>query len=100
MCGIYLGIKELLNDEQMIRLPLTGVIWSNFQVKRLEGIVRVDRNLALEVLHFECYYTWFPCVQVGEVLLCPNDVLQLPSHEDTTKESMHWGHQATGAGAR
>ena len=35
-------IKELLDDQQLVRLPLVGVVWHHFEVQRLERVVRVD----------------------------------------------------------
>jgi len=37
-----LCIKELLDDQQLVRLPLIWVIWHHFEVQRLERVVRVD----------------------------------------------------------
>merc|ERR1719209_91087 len=35
-------IKELLDDQQLVRLPLVGVVRHHFEVQRLERVVRVD----------------------------------------------------------
>ena len=37
-----LCIKELLDDQQLVRLPLVRVIRHHFEVQRLEGVVWVD----------------------------------------------------------
>ena len=66
-------------------------------MERLERVVRVDGDLALQILNFECNHTGLSCVQVGEVLLTLDDVLQLPPHEDTPQEPVHGGDQATAA---
>ena len=44
-------IKELLDDQQLVGLPLVGIIWHHFEVQRLERVVRVDGNLALQMLN-------------------------------------------------
>ena len=35
-------IKELLDDQQLVRLPLVWVVRHHFEVQRLEGVVWVD----------------------------------------------------------
>jgi hypothetical protein len=48
---IHLGVEELLNGEEMVRLPLVGIIRHNLQVERLEGVLLIDRHLAQQALH-------------------------------------------------
>jgi hypothetical protein len=47
----HLGVEELLNGEEMIRLPLVGIIRHNLQVEGLEGVLLIDRHLAQQALH-------------------------------------------------
>ena len=35
-------VKELLDDQQLVGLPLVGVVRHHFEVQRLERVVRVD----------------------------------------------------------
>ena len=44
-------VKELLDDQQLVGLPLVGVVRHHFEVQRLERVVGVDGNLALEMLN-------------------------------------------------
>ena len=56
-------------------------------MKRLEGVVRVDGDPALQTVHLEGDHTGLsPGLHVGQVLLSPDDVLQLLPDEDTAEE--------------
>ena len=56
-------------------------------MKSLEGVVRVDPDLALETaINFECDHTGFSGLHECEVVLGPDDVLQLSPDEDAAQE--------------
>lgn len=84
----HLGVEELLDDQQLIRLPLIGVVRHHFQVERLERVVRVDRHLALQVLDLEPDYTGLGQSEAGQIFLALDDVLQLPPHKYAPEESV------------
>ena len=68
-------------------------------MKRLEGVVRVDGDPALQTVHLEGDHTGLsPGLHVGQVLLSPDDVLQLLPDEDAAEEPVQGGdHPAAGA---
>lgn len=90
--GNHLGVKKTFYCGELVRLPLTGVIWAEFEVERLEGVLRVDVHLALQGLDLEGDDTRFIVLvgEIREVFLRLDDVLELPSHEDTAKKSVKW----------
>ena len=56
-------------------------------MESLEGVVRIDGDPALQTVHLEGDHTGLsPGLHVGEVLLRPDDVLQLLPDEDTAEE--------------
>ena len=56
-------------------------------MESLEGVVRIDGDPALETVHLEGDHTGLASgLHVSEVLLRPDDVLQLLPDEDTAEE--------------
>ena len=70
-------------------------------MKGLEGVVGIDGDSALETVHLEGDDTGLsPGLHVGEVLLRPDDVLQLLPDEDAAQEPVQWRHHPTAGAAR
>jgi len=72
-----LGVKEPLYGGEMIRLPQAGVVWGQFQVQRLEGVLRIDLNFALQRPNLESDDAWFVSFisEIGEMFLRLDNVL-------------------------
>ena len=68
-------------------------------MESLEGVVRIDGDPALKTVHLEGDHTGLaPGLHVGEVLLRPDDVLQLLPDEDAPEKPVKRRHHPT-AGA-
>ena len=65
----------------------------------LERIVWIDGDFALKTVNFECNHTGLPSLHICEVLLCPDNVLQLTPDEDTAQEPVEGRHHPTAGAA-
>ena len=66
-------------------------------MQSLKGVVRIDGNFTLQAINFEGNDTWLPGLHVGQIILCPDDVQQLSSDEDTAQKPVQRGDHATAA---